>query len=85
MCNSCNRVVDTVDLAVQYMAVPGGGRLYSDGYGSLALVVRVELGGGYVLDPDPSTERDNYGVSLYLSEDPNLNPNLDLRVSKPTV
>ena len=61
------------------MEVPGS-KLYSDNYGSLSLVLSVDIGGSYVLDPNPTTEQQNYGVSLFLSKDEQLSPSLDLPV-----
>ena len=70
---------DTIDLGIQYMEVPGG-KLYSDNYGSLSLVLKVDIGGSYILDPNPTSEQQNYGVSLFLSKDEELSPSLDLPV-----
>ena len=61
------------------MEVPGG-KLYSDNYGSLSLVLKVDIGGSYILDPNPTSEQQNYGVSLFLSKDEELSPSLDLPV-----
>ena len=71
--------LDTVDLGVQFMEVPSG-KLYSDDYSSLSLVLKVDITGSYVLEPDPATGQQNYGVNLYLSKDEDLSPNLDLPV-----
>ena len=68
-----------MDLGIQFMEVPSG-KLYSDDYSSLTLVLKVDISGSYVLEPNAATGQQNYGVSLYLSKDEELSPNLDLPV-----
>ncbi len=73
-------IADSVDLAVQYLEVPGG-RLYSEDFASLVFVLSIDIRGEFVLHPDPTTGRHNYRVELYLSLDDQITPGQDLKVS----
>lgn len=70
---------DHIDLSVQQFDVPHH-TLYSDGFAELLLAVKVDIGGKYLLDPDPDKVQQDYDVQIYLSEDRDISPALDLQV-----